>query len=175
MRLPNDAIRRILVVTVALSGSVLMAVLPALAGEFVADAKTGCQIWNPNPQLEEAVNWSGSCPQGRAEGRGIAQWLKAGAPYETDEGEWRDGRQIGAGKQSWSGGRYEGELASGEPNGRGVLVMQKLQYEGEFRNGKPNGFGELTAGTEIVRGYWKDGCFQGARKASIGVPLSACR
>ena len=35
--------------------------------------------------------------------------------------------------------------------------------------------GALTAGSETVRGTWKDGCLQGQRKGSIGVPLSACR
>lgn len=160
---------------IALSSGVLMSDLPARAGEFIADTKSGCQIWNPHPQLEETVSWSGPCAQGRAEGRGIAQWLKKGVPYETDEGEWREGHQAGAGVQSWSGGQYRGELAAGEPNGHGVLVMEKLRYEGEFRDGKPNGFGELTAGTELVRGNWKDGCLQGPRKASIGVPLWACR
>jgi hypothetical protein len=169
----SDAIKRwVLLAAITLSAGVTGS--PALAGEFLADSKSGCQIWNPNPQLEEIVSWSGSCTQGRAEGRGVAQWLKGGVPYETDEGEWREGRQA-TGKQTWTGGHYEGELAGGEPNGHGVLVLQKLRYEGEFRDGKPNGLGELTAGTEVVRGNWKDGCLQGARKASVGVPLSACR
>jgi hypothetical protein len=161
------------VATLALLAGI--AVVPARAGAWVADTKSGCQIWDPNPQLEESVAWSGLCAQGRAEGRGTAQWSKAGTRYETDEGEWHDGRQVNTGKQSWSTGHYEGELANGEPNGRGSLTIQNLRYEGEFHDGKPNGSGTLTAGTEIVRGTWKDGCLQGPRKASIGVPLSACR
>jgi hypothetical protein len=159
----------------SLSAWFLVATLPAYAGDWVADAKSGCRVWDPNPQLEETVIWSGSCANGRAEGRGTAQWSKSGSPSETDDGEWRDGRQVNQGTQTWSGGRYEGELADGEPNGHGVLTVQKLRYEGDFRNGKPNGPGTLTAGNEIVRGIWKDGCLQGARKASIGIPLSACR
>jgi hypothetical protein len=104
------------------------------------------------------------------------QWLKGNVVIETDTGEWRDGRMTGKGVQTWPTGRYEGELADGEPNGRGVLSLQKLRYEGEFRNGKPNGIGSLTAGSETLRGTWKDGCLQdGQRKASIGIPLSACR
>ena len=148
---------------------------PAYAGGWVADTKTGCQVWDPSPQLEESVSWSGPCVQGRAEGKGVVKWLKSGAPYETDEGEWRGGKQGSTGKQSWPNGRYEGDLAEGEPNGRGVLIVQKLRYEGEFRNGKPYGHGSLTVGNEMVHGEWKDGCLQGFRKASIGVPLSACR
>jgi hypothetical protein len=57
-----------------------------------------------------------------------------------------------------------------------VLTLQKLRYDGEFRDGKPNGAGTLAEGSETVRGTWKDGCLQGGlRKASIGIPLSACR
>jgi hypothetical protein len=159
----------------AIAAGTAVASGPALAGAWVADAKSGCQVWNPNPQLEETVTWSGSCAAGRAQGHGTAQWVKGGTTSETDEGEWRDGRQIGKGTQSWATGRYEGELADSEPNGHGLLVMQKLRYEGDFRNGKPNGTGTMTAGGESVQGLWKDGCLQGARKASVGVPLSACR
>lgn len=161
--------------TLAAAASVLIAAAPASAGAWVADAKSGCQVWNPSPQLEESVTWFGLCANGRADGRGKVEWRKAGTPSETDEGEWRDGRQVNNGTQSWATGRYEGELSDGEPNGHGVLTMQKLRYEGDFRNGKPNGVGKLTAGSETVQGTWKDGCLQGARKASIGVPLSTCR
>jgi hypothetical protein len=175
MSLPHPTNLWSAMAAVALCGCVLIAGLPAHAGAWVSDAKSGCQIWNPSPQLEESATWSGSCVQGRAEGKGVVQWLKGAVPYETDEGEWHSGRQAGNGTQSWTNGRYEGELAEGEPNGRGVLSIQKLRYEGEFRNGKPNGLGTLIVGNETVRGDWKDGCLQGSRKASIGVPLSACR
>jgi hypothetical protein len=33
------------------------------------------------------------------------QWSKGDRALETDEGEWRDGRQFGKGTQSWSTGR----------------------------------------------------------------------
>jgi hypothetical protein len=166
---------RYYIAAVATAFAIAMAAAPANAGAWVTDAKSGCQVWNPNPQLEETVAWSGSCANGRAEGHGTVHWLKDERPNETDEGEWRDGRQVGTGTQTWSSGRYEGELSDGEPNGRGVLTLQKLRYEGAFRDGKPNGAGTLTAGSETVQGTWKDGCLQGPRKASIGVPLSACR
>jgi len=158
----------------ALAAGLIVAAPSAHAGEWIAD-KSGCRVWNPNPQLDESVTWSGSCSNGRAEGNGILRWLKGNIPVETDEGEWRDGRQVNKGTQSWSTGRYEGQLADGEPNGYGVLTVQKLRYQGEFHNGKPNGAGTLTEAGEGVRGTWKDGCLQGQRKASIGIPLSACR
>jgi hypothetical protein len=154
--------------------SIAISVSPVQAGTWVVDRKTSCEVWNPNPQLEETVSWSGSCLNGRADGHGIAQWFKGGRPSETDEGDWREGRQV-KGTQSWATGRYEGDLVDGEPSGQGILTVQKLRYEGAFRNGRPNGTGSLMAGGETVSGTWKDGCLQGPRKASIGVPLSACR
>ena len=158
----------------AVAAGVVFCAASARAGTWIA-AKDGCQVWDPNPQLDEKVTWSGACANGRAEGPGTVKWLKGDAEVETDEGEWRAGRQSGKGVQTWPGGRYEGALADGEPNGHGVLALQKLRYEGEFRDGKPNGRGSLTAGGETVTGTWKDGCLQGGRKASIGIPLSACR
>jgi len=159
----------------ALSICMIVAAPSVRAGEWAADARSGCQVWNPNPQLEESVTWSGPCASGRAEGHGIAQWSKRNVPFESDEGEWHDGRQINKGMQSWATGRYQGDLMDGEPNGHGVLTVQKLRYEGNFRNGRPNGTGTLTTAGQTVHGIWKDGCLQGQHKAAIGVPLSACR
>jgi hypothetical protein len=148
----------------------------ARAGEWTPDQKSGCQVWNPNPQLEESVAWSGTCAAGRAEGHGSVRWSRADSLIETDEGEWHDGMQVGPGTQIWSTGRYDGQIVDGEPNGSGVLTLEKLRYEGEFRDGKPNGIGTLTVGSDSVHGNWKDGCLQNARRrAAIGVPLSACR
>ena len=155
----------------------IVAATGARAGAWVVDTESGCQVWDPNPQLEETVAWSGSCVRGRAEGPGTVQWLKGNVAIETNTGRWRDGRQAGTGVQTWAAGRYDGELMDGAPNGRGVLTLKSLRYDGEFRDGKPNGTGSLTAaGTQTLQGLWKDGCLQGGeRKASIGIPLSACR
>ena len=148
---------------------------PAQTGGWIADASVGCQVWNPHPQQGETMRWSGACANGFAQGRGAAQWFRNNLPFEADEGEWRAGRQTGFGTQVWPSGRYDGELVDGEPHGRGVLILQSVRYEGEFRNGKPNGTGTLTRGGDIFRGTWTDGCFrEGTRKASFGVPLSAC-
>jgi len=147
----------------------------AHAGAWIADANTGCRVWNPHPQGDESIKWSGPCANGFAHGRGVAQWYKGKVPYEKDEGEWRDGRQVGKGAQVWSSGRYDGEIADGDPHGRGVLTLNGVLYEGEFRNGKPNGTGTMTNASGVFQGMWKDGCFRDEkRKASLGLPLSAC-
>ena len=97
------------IVAAALTAGLIAAAPPARAGEWVAD-KSGCHVWDPNPQLDEWVTWSGSCANGHAQGSGTVQWLKGCMPIETDEGEWHDGRQVKKGTQSWSSGRYEGSF-----------------------------------------------------------------
>ena len=74
--------------------AIILAASGARAGTWQT-AKDGCQLWNPNPQLDEAVIWSGACANGHAEGTGTAKWMKSNDTLETDEGEWRDGRQSG--------------------------------------------------------------------------------
>ncbi len=145
------------------------------AGDWITDTKVGCRVWNPHPQPDESIHWSGACANGLAQGRGAAQWYRSNLPFEVDEGEWQAGRQAGYGSQVWPSGRYEGELVDGEPHGHGVMILQGIRYEGDFRNGKPNGTGTLTNVSGTFRGTWTGGCFRdGPRKASFGVPLAAC-
>lgn len=144
-------------------------------GQFIFDGKTGCKVWNPHPQPNESVNWSGSCLNGFAHGRGVLLWLQNGKPYEKDEGEWKEGYQSGIGTQDWQSGRYEGELLNGEPNGRGTLSVKDVYFKGEFLRGKPNGFGTVKNADGIFKGTWHDGCVTGLeKKIAVGVPLSAC-
>ncbi len=121
-------------------------------GTFIADANTGCKVWNPNPRSVETIVWSGPCVNGLAQGHGKLQWLQNGKIYETDEGEWSAGRQGGHGSQAWPLGRYDGEIANSEPNGQGVLALKTARYDGEFRNGKPNGFGTVTSQHGVFKG-----------------------
>jgi MORN repeat len=156
--------------------SALAIATAALAGDWIVDASVGCRVWNPHPGPDETIRWSGACANGYAQGRGAAQWFRSNLPFESDEGEWREGRQIGYGTQVWPTGRYEGELLDGEPHGTGVLTLQGARYDGAFRNGRPNGAGTLSQGDVVYAGTWTDGCFRdGNRRAAFGVPLSSCR
>jgi hypothetical protein len=158
------------------AAAVVSSAMMAHAGDWTADTSVGCRVWNPNPQPGETVRWSGACVNGLAQGHGAAQWFRNDLPFESDEGEWREGRQSGYGSQVWPLGRYDGQFADSEPYGQGVMIFQSVKYDGQFRNGKPNGLGTLTNGTGVFSGYWTDGCLrEGAKRASFGVPLSACR
>jgi hypothetical protein len=166
------------VIAVLLAGAVAVQVeerARAQTGGWITDTSAGCKVWNPHPQPNESVQWSGACVDGFAQGRGAAQWFQSNLPFETDEGEWRTGRQAGYGTQVWPTGRYDGDLVDGEPHGHGVMIVQGARYEGDFRNGRPSGAGTLTNGSGSFRGAWTNGCFrEGSRKASFGVPLSTC-
>jgi MORN repeat len=165
-------LNRAVILALLLTGAIAV---PAEAGEWIGDMTVGCRIWNPHPQPNETVRWSGACVSGFAQGRGVAQWSRGNLPFETDEGEWREGRQIGYGTQVWPAGRYDGELVDGEPHGHGVLVVQGVRYEGELRNGKPDGPGTLANARGSFHGTWKNGCLQDSKqKAAFGVPLAAC-
>jgi MORN repeat len=146
----------------------------AETGGWTLDTAQGCKVWNPHPQPNETIRWSGACANGFAHGRGAAQWFRGNLPFESDEGEWREGRQTGFGSQVWPSGRYDGQIVDGMPNGSGTLIFQGVRYEGEVRDGKPDGIGTLTNVAGQVRGFWKAGCLQEKQKVAFGVPLSAC-
>jgi hypothetical protein len=163
------------VAAAALWLSLSAALAQSQAGGFVVDLESGCKVWNPHPQPNETVNWSGNCINGLAQGPGTLQWLNNGKPYEKDEGEWSEGRQFGRGTQDWGSGRYDGELVNGEPQGRGALTLQSARYEGEFRSGKPNGSGTVTNLEGVFKGVWKNGCLVGnKRRIAFGVSSSTC-
>jgi hypothetical protein len=48
-----------------------VAATPIRAGDWIADASAGCQVWNPHPQPNETIRWSGACPNGFAHGRDL--------------------------------------------------------------------------------------------------------
>ena len=103
------------------SAAALLFCLPVLAfaGDWIADAKTGCKVWNPQPSTSETARWSGACKDGFAEGKGVLEWVRGSNPYEHDEGQWHAGRQTGEGTQTWPGGSYSGQFAESLPHGNG--------------------------------------------------------
>ena len=138
--------RALLIVLVLLS-------LPALAQDkprpnWIADAKTGCRVSNPDPGPDESVSWSGDCKDGFAEGRGVLQWFLHGKPGDRYEGEFRGGKFDGHGTYTFvNGGRYEGEFGADRPTGTGTYT---------------------TDDGEVFSGTWANGCFsQGNRQAGV--------
>jgi hypothetical protein len=148
----------------------MLALMPFLthAGEWIADAKSNCQVWNLFPSPGESISWTGACANGKATGKGTLQWYLNGTPKDRYEGEYRDGYRHGVGTQfyadgtsyegEWrngqmngngtriypSGDRYEGEWSDGQRQGRGTYVWASgSRYEGEYKNNEQRGFGVL--------------------------------
>jgi hypothetical protein len=143
----------------------LLALLPvsALAETpqpvWIADPRTGCQVWNSNPEVGDTISWSGGCQLNLANGTGVLQWYHNGRPNGRYEGEYRDGKANGHGDfTSADGTRYEGEFRDDEANGHGVASFANgARYEGDYRNGKFDGQGVFTSadGTRY-EGEWRD-------------------
>lgn len=125
-------------------------------GEWIADKKTGCYIWDDTPFPNELITWEGPCTGGAADGHGTLSWF------------YSDGTFYG---------RYDGDMRRGRLNGQGVYsVADGSHYEGQFRANRPDGLGSYTnAKGEIYKGTWDDGCFlEGNRLAVLGPTFEEC-
>jgi hypothetical protein len=56
-----------------------------------------CKIWNPEPQPNESVTWSGPCKDGFASGKGVLRWTEGGKPDVEFDGEYAGGKRNGPG------------------------------------------------------------------------------
>jgi hypothetical protein len=139
----------------------LIAVVPALGyaqqrqPEWISDVTTGCRVWNPMPQADETITWSGPCVDGFAHGRGTLRWFEAGRLVATDEGEFRRGKLNGFAVLAFTNGmRFEGNFEEHQPHGRGTLRTE-------------NG--------EVYSGEWSYGCLRdGNVTKAFGVTQEAC-
>jgi hypothetical protein len=169
-------------------------------GDWIADPKTGCKVWNPYPGPGQSIAWTGDCTDGLAQGRGTLQWFKDGKPGERDEGEFNGGKQDGRGVRVFTNGaRYEGDFKNGKREGYGVEVYagggryegrwkdnifeghgvaalaNGNRFEGEFQDGKPNGHGTYKTKDGTVSGNWTDGCFsEGGVQATFMATKATC-
>ena len=57
------------------------------ASNWLADAKTGCKIWDGVPEAGESVSWDGPCQDGLASGPGTLLWFKDGKANGSYVGE----------------------------------------------------------------------------------------
>ena len=78
----------------------------------------GCYLWNPFPQDDETVTWSGGCSEGYAQGSGETTWYQSDQVSETDVGLRQQGRSEGF----WvitdpDGSRSEGSFVDGLRHG----------------------------------------------------------
>lgn len=133
----------------------------AHSGEWIADARTGCQVWNPSPIPGETIEWSGACLNGKADGAGVLQWRVNGAPVQRFDGVFRVGRLNGKGSRvdfdrEGRSYREEGDYVNGTLNGKGSKVFKNgSRDEGDYVNGSLNGKGSRV----FMDGYREKGDF----------------
>ena len=90
---------------------------------WMADSRTGCKLWNPQPQPGETVRWSGACEGGFAVGPGVTEWYEDGEVTEIVEGDRVAGHLQGKGVQTTAdGARFEGSWKDDRRNGPGVYT-----------------------------------------------------
>lgn len=83
--------------------------------DWITTTNQPCKVWNPEPQPDESVTWSGDCKDGFATGKGILRWTENGKPDEAFDGEMRNGKPNGHGVLTTpEGDRVEGVWVDGE-------------------------------------------------------------
>jgi hypothetical protein len=116
----------------------LLPALPAQANEYVPDIDGRCALWAPSMlgQREYAVRYTGACRNGRAEGRGAAEWLyryaemkvKASWRGEFRNGVFLDGQEIEGWIEPVPGDRYV--VAMGKLDGAGLYFISRSPQDG---------------------------------------------
>src|SRR5262249_3461602 len=71
---------------------------PCDEGRWLLDTQKGCRLWDWHPEPEDTATWTGACPGGRKEGRGVVQWYEHGRPIDRFEGAFRRGKRAGLGR-----------------------------------------------------------------------------
>lgn len=127
---------------------------------WTPDSVTGCKVWNPRPQPNETVTWSGSCINGFVEGYGVITWKTNGTVNEVWKATYKNGRQTdGLAEATYmnSGRLYKGTRENGSWNGKVRITDLKynLVYDGYMKGSNYNGFGTLiySNGTKYVGNF----------------------
>ncbi len=161
--------------------------------KYFPDSKSGCKLWwRVWPPIKSffptehiagqvavtAVQWSGPCRGGFAEGRGTFRIeetrMAEGSPpivwTWSGEGDFVKGKRAGRGFiVSSNGFREEGEFTDGKLSGRGIRIVSNAnktsRFDATFQDGKANGWGvedtttKLQGGTRTAN-YHYDGEFR---------------
>ena len=128
---------------------------PCENGNWLLDTENGCRMWDWHPEPKDRAVWTGACPMGVKEGRGIVQWYEHGQAIDRFEGTYRKGKREGLGRYQWN---------------------ETDHFEGIYVNDVPDGQGTAVLAGETFSGQWKAGCFRkGTRVVAIGVPRTSCQ
>lgn len=100
----------------AIAASVPASAQSGNAAGWITATNQSCKIWNPEPQPNESVTWSGGCKDGLASGQGVLRWTENGKPDAEFDGAYADGKRNGPGTLILpDGSRSQGVWADDEP------------------------------------------------------------
>ena len=177
---------------IVLAACLMLIAAPALAQSvhpgWVADARTGCDVWSATPGPNGQVTWLGTCLNGLPPRPGVLQWLSGEPSRDHGGGQLQESATgspaaatlvvSGQGLATWvNGNRYSGEWRNGKKNGRGSQVdADGSRYDGQWRNDLPNGRGTLVLSNgDGYDGAWVNGCYRhGSQIAWFDVAPAAC-
>jgi MORN repeat protein len=78
--------------------------------DWITTSNRPCKVWNPEPQPDESVTWSGECQDGFASGKGVLRWTVNGQLDVIFVGEYENGKRNGHGVLiTADGDRIEGD------------------------------------------------------------------
>ena len=100
-------------------------------GRLAARHPSGCRMWDWHPDPKDRGVWSGICPGGKKEGRGVVQWFEHGQAIDRFEGTYpqQQARRL-----------------------RPLQLDGRDQLRRRLPNDVPNGFGTAkAAGRELRR------------------------
>ncbi|MYD95039.1 MAG: hypothetical protein F4Y02_15415 [Chloroflexi bacterium] len=111
--------------------------------------RTGCFVWNSNPQPEETVTWSGNCVDGRATGRGTLTWR-----YQGEDGVPRSYTAKGALRRGFTHGLWSWRDSDGDSaEGSRMWGVSHGHWSWHFSDG------ELKKGPFVWgrrQGHWRE-------------------
>ena len=130
----------------------------------------GCYVWNPYPEREETVTWTGDCSNGLASGVGTLEWryrdadgqaASSGSTGPLQNGKRADGHVT---IRAADGDVYEGTLLEGKRNGHWIQRFKDGEAEvlsveeGPYVSDKRNGYWVLrSADGTVSEGAFVDG------------------
>ena len=126
-------------------------------GQWLKDG--ACSLFSAGAAAGDAVNWTGPCVDGYAEGLGTATFTHDSQSQSFTatfhHGVIPDGHVITRWGAGWS---YDGETVGGRFQGAGILTTDTSdRFEGQWAEGKMTGFGVLRrANGERYAGDWRD-------------------
>lgn len=138
---------------------------PTNGGQWIA-SKSGCKLWDPAPEENEAVEWSGDCKDGFSDGHGSETWFKGAVRGNVVEGNAVSGKLVGEVKTHYiNGDVYIGNLSpyDGNRDGHGEMMYSiGSRYIGNWSHGIREGYGEYyTKDGGWYKGNWHANKFNG--------------